>query len=318
MSIGVLSMSKELIKKIKKYDSIVIFGHLNPDGDCYGSEVGLKEAIKATFPKKKVYAVGSGFKPGVDLYGELDKVDDEIISKSLCIGVDFNTISRSEDSRLTNGLDLCMIDHHIKSEPFGSVQIIDNDAIACCEIITNIIIKEKLKLTTLGASALYLGIVTDSGRFQYNPKPRAFELAAYLLNYGVNMKQLYDRLYESDEISLKFKGYVYSHFKKTKNGVIYCVLPHSILSKYNMSGHKGAVFVNLLAGVKDCPIWVFFGEDEDGKTFVEYRSNKFNVQPIATMYGGGGHRFAAGCNVPSLEMHKEILKKLDNLIIEGK
>ena len=72
MSIGVLSMSKELIKKIKKYDSIVIFGHLNPDGDCYGSEVGLKEAIKATFPKKNVYAVGSGFKPGGDLYGELD------------------------------------------------------------------------------------------------------------------------------------------------------------------------------------------------------------------------------------------------------
>ena len=50
-------MFKQIYKKIKKYDSIVIFGHVNPDGDCYGSQIGLKEAIKATFPKKKVYAV---------------------------------------------------------------------------------------------------------------------------------------------------------------------------------------------------------------------------------------------------------------------
>ena len=311
-------MFKQIYKKIKKYDSIVIFGHVNPDGDCYGSQIGLKEAIKATFPQKKVYAVGTGFKPSVDLFGPLDEVSDEVIRNSLCIGVDFNTLARSEDKRIDTGLDLIMIDHHMKGEPFGSIQLIDNDCIAASLIIATLIKETKMKLTTVGASSLYLGIVTDSGRFQYQPvDSHLFEICSWLVTFDIDMNRLYDRLYETEELSLKFKGYVYSHFKKTKHGVIYCKLPHTVLKKYNLTGHRGAVLVNLLAGVKGHPIWVFFGEDEDGKTFVEYRSKGLNVQSVAIQYGGGGHLRAAGCNVPSLDMADEILQKLDELIIKG-
>lgn len=312
--------SKELFKKIEEYDSIVIFGHLNPDGDCYGSQVGLREAIKETFPNKKVYTVGSGFKPGVDLFGPMDEVGDEIIANSLCIGVDFNIITRSEDQRIGNGLDLCMIDHHIISEPFGSVRIIETEMIAASEIITKFIIENNMKLNLIGASSLYMGIVTDSGRFQYQPITKnTFEMCGYLSSFGIEMKRIYDRLYVADEASLRFKGYVYSHYQKSEHGVIYCIFDKETCKSFGYSGHHTAVLVNLLANVKDCPIWVFFGEEEDGKTFVEYRSGGINVQQIAVQYGGGGHLCAAGCNVSSLEMAHEIIQKLDDLIVqEGK
>ena len=246
----------------------------------------------------------------------MDEVSDEIVANSLHIAVDFNTIERAEDKRLGTGLDMIMIDHHMKQAPFGSIQLIDNDSIAASQIIASFIMEMGFKLDVIGASCLFMGIVTDSGRFQYQPTtPRTFEIASFLVGYGVNLQELYDRLYVTEESSLQFKGYVYSHYGKTEHGVIYCKLTHDVLKEFGMSGHTGAVFVNVLANVKNCPIWVFFGEDEDGKTFVEYRSNGINVQQVAIQYGGGGHLKAAGCNVPSMDMADEILQKLDNLIV---
>lgn len=313
-----MNTSKLFYKKIKENDTIVIFGHVNPDGDCYGSQIGLKEAIIATFPTKRVFAVGSGFAAGVDLFGAMDEVSDEVVKESLCIAVDFNAVNRSEDNRLTTGKDLIMLDHHMKGEVFGSVQIIETEKIAASEIIANFIIENKMKLTYKGASALYMGIVTDSGRFQYQPiTAETFKICSYLTSFKIDMKRMYDRLYVVDETSLSFKGYVYSHYEKTKKGVIYCKLTKEVLSQFGYDGHRGAVMVNLLAGVKDCPIWVFFGEDADGKTFVEYRSNGLNVQQVAVAFGGGGHQCAAGCNVPSMDKVPEILKALDKVIEES-
>ena len=138
-------MYKAIKNIIEKYDSIVIFGHINPDGDCYGAQIGLRQAIKETYPDKKVFAVGSGFKPGLDLFLPMDEVSDEIVANSLHIAVDFNTIERAEDKRLGTGLDMIMIDHHMKQAPFGSIQLIDNDSIAASQIIASFIMEMGFK-----------------------------------------------------------------------------------------------------------------------------------------------------------------------------
>lgn len=87
-------MYQEVWNKIKAYDSIVIFGHVNPDGDCYGSQIGLRQAIKDNFKEKDVYAVGSGFPRLAPLLGELDCVEDEVIARSLAIVVDTSNRDR--------------------------------------------------------------------------------------------------------------------------------------------------------------------------------------------------------------------------------
>ena len=81
-------MYKEIWNRIRSYDSIVIFGHINPDGDCYGSQIGLKNAILDNFQDKKVFIVGTGYPKLFSLMGSLDQVDDDTIKNSLAIVVD--------------------------------------------------------------------------------------------------------------------------------------------------------------------------------------------------------------------------------------
>ena len=78
-------MFEQITKKIEEHDSIVIFGHLNPDGDCYGSQVALKAILKKHYPNKNVYIVGSGLPNFYHILGKMDEVSLETIQKSLAI-----------------------------------------------------------------------------------------------------------------------------------------------------------------------------------------------------------------------------------------
>ena len=75
-------MFEELRKLIEQHDSIVIFGHPYPDGDCYGSQIGLRDVLRLNYPNKKVYAVGSGLRRYFDFISRMDVVDDEVIKNS--------------------------------------------------------------------------------------------------------------------------------------------------------------------------------------------------------------------------------------------
>ena len=92
-------MFEAIISKIEQYDSIVIFGHLNPDGDCYGSQIALRNILRTRYPEKQIYCVGSGLKKFFDIIGKMDVVSDEIIVQSLAIVLDSNDINRLEDQR---------------------------------------------------------------------------------------------------------------------------------------------------------------------------------------------------------------------------
>ena len=111
-------MFEELRQIIEANDSIVIFGHIFPDGDCYGSQIGLRELLRLNYPNKKVYAVGSGLRRFFGLMGEMDKVSDDVIKNSLAILVDGNDCSRMEDARVSTAKEFIKIDHHIENYRF--------------------------------------------------------------------------------------------------------------------------------------------------------------------------------------------------------
>ena len=93
-------MLKNIIELIEKHDSIVIFGHVNPDGDCYGAQVGLREIILALYPKKKVYITGTGYPRVFTILPKMDKVSDEVIENSLALLVDANDLARMKINAL--------------------------------------------------------------------------------------------------------------------------------------------------------------------------------------------------------------------------
>lgn len=305
-------MFEKIYEKIEKANSIVIFGHENPDGDCYGSEIGLKDAIISTWPHKKVYAIGSGLPYLFDRLGKMDKVSDEIIKNSLAFVIDFNIISRAEDKRITLAKEFVKIDHHISPTEFKEgIEVKDTTSSSSAQLVLEMVEESKMKLTKNGAEALYVGLVMDTGRFLFlEQDARSFSTALKLVRYGVDTKSLYNLMYQTDESSIALKGYIYSHYKKTKNGVMYLVLDDTTIKHFGMVSNEAAGSVNLLSNIKGYPIWAFFLDLGNGKMRVELRSSSIPVQPIALKYGGGGHANAAG--ISSCEYSQDLIDKIVN------
>lgn len=315
-------MFEEILKQIEKYDTIVIFGHDYPDGDCLGSQIGLRESLRLTYPQKKIYATGSGIRRFEPIVGKVDDVSDDIISNCLAILLDGNDLSRMEDQRIVKAKAFAKLDHHVENGKFkeGPFVVIE-EANSTCEIVLDFIRKCNLKYNSIVCNALYLGILTDSGRFQFiEDFPKAFKDAAWLCENGANPKSITRVLQATNEYSIAFKGYVFTHYKKTKGGVIYCHLTGDELGKFNLSINKSATMVNLIGNVIDYPIWAFFCEDNEHVCKVEFRSSDYTVQPIAVKYGGGGHKQAAGCTILDFneKILNQILDELDSLIKKEK
>lgn len=312
-------MYKEIWQKIIEADVITLFGHVVPDGDCYGSLLGLRNLIKASFPNKQVYALGSGLPKYFDFVGKMDEVDDDVIHSSLAIVLDCANLARVEDQRIRDAQKIIKIDHHQLQEHFGEIELIDNDMISTTEIITELAVSLGLPLSKEAALPLFLGMITDSGRFLYQPiRHETYSLAGELVKTGINIKTLYDMMYEVDEKILRFKGYIFSNYKKTRNGVVYLTIPKDVVHDHNLDYNTCASLVNSLSGIPGSPIWVFFSESDSGEVRVEFRSKGIPVQPTATKFGGGGHLQAAGCKLDTLEDYILVVNELDKVLKENK
>ncbi len=313
-------MFERIVELIEKYDSIVIFGHLHPDGDCYGSQIGLRETISMAYPSKKVYAVGSGLPDFFERLGAMDIIDDSIIENSLAILVDSNDLERAEDKRIYHAKAWCKIDHHIDTGHFNEgPYVLIEDANSTCEILVTLIEEQHFPMNKRAAEALYLGILTDTGRFQFvKDFPAIFRTVGRLCQQGVEPRALNTILTMTSENSMRIRGYVFTHYKKTEHGVIYCVLTRDVLDKFNLEGPQAANMVNLISNIKKYPIWAFFCENPNGTLGIEVRSNSATVQPVCASHGGGGHAHAAGVTLPhfSEENINMILRELDEVNIE--
>ncbi len=313
-------MYSKIIELIEKYDSIVIFGHINPDGDCYGAQVGLREIINYLYPNKKVYITGTGCPRFFSVLPHMDRVSDEVIENSLAILVDANDLPRMEDSRIFNCKAWCKIDHHIDTNSFTEgPQVVDTNANSTCDMITGLAMNLIVPLTPIGATALYLGIVTDSARFQFVTNyEQSFERAKYLAKHGANIEILNTILAKTDERSISAKGYIMTHYKKTKGGVIYIIYSKEKLHRLKLSANAASNNVNLLGNIEGYPIWCSFAEYEDGRVRVEIRSNGPEIQPVAARVGGGGHAHASGAQLKSLDYGQidAILQDLDNTLAD--
>lgn len=313
--------TKQILKKIKQYDVITIYGHVNPDFDCYGSSIGLREIIKDNFKNKKVYALGFGPTAMFDRLSPYDTVDDETIKQSLAIIVDCSEIARISEPRITLAKEVLKIDHHIESVPFNDLKWVDVESIACAQMIAEFAMHYHLKISKLAAEALYLGICTDSGRFRYAPtNAKTHRIVAHLYDLGIEPKTMFDILYQSDAAYVKYQALLVSKFKMTKNNVIYCFADPKDYEQFNLKYEQVSKNVNVIGNIIGCPIWTLFTRSPEDVIRVEFRSNGLNIQEIAKKYGGGGHKCAAGARLEgwSWDECMKIINDLDALAEQNK
>ena len=309
-------MFEAIISKIEQYDSIVIFGHLNPDGDCYGSQIALRNILKLQYPNKQVYCVGSGLKKFFDIIGKMDVVSDEIIARSLAIVLDSNDINRLEDQRAWKARDFAKIDHHIDTHTFHEgPEVIDDNATSTCELIYRFAKENNLEIDLIAGSALYLGMMTDTARFQFaNNFVRMFEIARDLCALGVDPILLNKTNNLVPEITLTIKTFIYSHVTKDPRGIIYAIATKKEREQLGVTSAQICGNTSLLSYVTGYPVWFVASETDNGGMQVEMRSSTFDIQKIAMHFGGGGHTFAAGFTYK--KFGPEVINELLDLFAE--
>ncbi len=308
---------EQIFEKIEAYPSIVIFGHKNPDGDCVGSVMGLKKELQYLFPNKKVYGVGTHPSYLPSWIEKSDEVEDSVIENSLAIMVDLSDLDRVEDQRILKAKEIVCFDHHIQQDKEYNFLVHREELAPSATFILAKVFLEKYKVLTKDAATyFYIGLVTDSGRFQYDSKPETFNMASTLVSYGVDTKKIYNDLYRQNSTDLKFRAFVYNNYKFSGK-VTYITIKKEDYLSIGLTSNNAAGKVNLLALLDDHPIWVSFLEQEDGKIRVEYRANgEYNVQKTAVEFNGGGHFSASGCLLDDFSKVDDVLASLNRLGIE--
>ena len=308
-------MYEEALELIKQYDRIVVHRHTRPDGDAIGAQTGLCALIRDNFPEKKVSAVGDapgryGFVPG----SAPETLSDEDFGGALSIILDCSASSLVSDGRYALAARTLRMDHHLFCEKLCDVEIVDTSAESCCGMMADFAAESSLTVSPQAATALFCGLVTDSGRFRYDSTDgKTFRRASLLANAGADIGFVYSGLYTESYENVRRRAEYVLKIKFTGNGTAYLYntaeeLAASGSNPYGIS--RG--MVGVMADLRGIDKWVNFTE-ADGQVLCEIRSSVYNINPIAVKYGGGGHAKASGCTLKDREEAMKLLADLDAL-----
>ena len=311
-------MFQELLNEIKNHRTIIIHRHKNPDGDALGSQLGLKCIIKENFPDKTVYVVGDsaghyGFMEG----STMDEIADEVYTDALAIVLDTSARHLISDERYLTAHRTARMDHHIFVEKICDVEVTDTSYESCCGLVTDFALQCGLRLCPCCAKALYTGMVTDSGRFRYDSTTaQTFRLASALMEQKFDTNEIYRNLYADDFSKIRLKAQFVLKIRFTDCNVAYIYTTKEELAELNVDTFTvSRGMVGTMSDIRGVDIWVNFTETEQG-VLCELRSGKYNINPIAVKYGGGGHAKASGATVASKEIAMQMLSDLDALTKE--
>ena len=254
---------KQIVKKIKEYDEIVIARHIGPDPDAIASTIALRDLIKLNFPNKKVYAVGSSVSR-FKYFGSLDKVDENTLTNALLIICDVPKFDRVDSANKDKYNYTIKIDHHPCDEIVSDLELVDETSSSTCQLITELVYSTKLKIDKSIAEKLFMGIVSDSDRFLLSyTTPKTLLLSSKLLNdYNFELMPLYNNLYERPISERKFESYIIDNMTITENGFGYIKITDEIINEFKVDAGTASNMVNDLNFIKELKVWAFSSYDE--------------------------------------------------------
>lgn len=310
-------LMKSILEKIKSYQRIIIFRHYRPDGDAVGSTKGLQRILQLSFPEKEIYLQNSDYCDYMAFLGKEDEpIDESLYESALGIVVDTGTADRASNKKFSLCKEIIKIDHHIDIKPYGDISWVEEERSSSCEMIAKFYeaFRDELVLDKEGATYIYTGMVTDSGRFRYRSvSGDTLRLAGMLLDFGIDTDRLYANLYLDEYNALKFKAYVYNNMKMTDNGVVYIYVDRRMQKRFGLTNEQASNVISSLDSIRGSLIWLAFidGKKGDDTIRVRLRSRFVTVNTLAEKYSGGGHDCAAGATVHSKKEMKALIAEAD-------
>lgn len=310
-----MDIVKEILTKIKAYQTIIIHRHQRPDPDAIGSQVGLAEILRESFPEKQVFQVGCSVE-GLEFLAEMDEVSDETYQEALVIVTDTANSPRISDDRYRLGAELIKIDHHPNDDPYGDLVWVNTKASSCSEIIADFyhLNQDELLMSNNSARLLYAGIIGDTGRFLYpSTTPHTLEVAAELMTYDFNAGQLNRELEQIPMNVAKLAGYVYQNIEVDEYGAAKVILPQALLNEYGIVDSETAAIVSIPGMIDEVLAWGIFVEQPEGYYRVRLRSKGPVINTLAKKHHGGGHPLASGANAKNQKEINEIYSEIKQL-----
>jgi len=304
--------AEDILNIIEKYSTIVISRHRNPDPDCIGSQITLRNIIKKKYPKKNVYAVGMKA-AHLKYLGPLDELTDINSKKALAIILDTPDKKRVDSINVEEYAYSIKIDHHPFDHKYCDYEVIDSSASSVCEMILKLCTLLGITLSEEDSERLYTGVVSDTERFlQSYTNDKTFKSAAKLIeNPDVDINKIYNNLYLRPIHDYRIMSYIYNNVKITENGFAYIKLPRRWLEHNNVNTQIVGKIANCLNYIEEIIAWCIITE-EPNELRLSLRSRGPVINEIAKKYGGGGHKYISGVSLKTEKEVKNIIKDLDN------
>jgi len=309
-------MLKSIYQKIVEFDTIVIARHIGVDPDALGSQFALKRSIEATLEGKKVYAVGNKSSK-YNYFPKLDKFEKKD-EKVLLIVVDTPDKKRIDIANIDSYTDIVKMDHHPFIEKFSDYEMIKTEASSASELVLEFIKENGMKITKEIAEYLFMGIVSDTNRFLFNTTSKTFEIINDLIvNYNLEIENLYQNLYMRPLCEIRLQGYIAQNMKVTENGLGHVMITNDLMNEYGVDASSAGNMINNFNNIEEVIVWVTISEDVKNNVIkFNIRSRGPVINTIAEMYNGGGHKFASGARVKTMEEKDQLLKDLDEICKE--
>jgi len=298
---------KQIAEALQKYDNFVITAHVDPEPDALGSELAVIELLKAL--KKRAVIIND--EPVPEEYTFFEGVSHirykfaKNMQYDAAIVLDCPNTARTGKVRslLENTEYIVNIDHHISNEKFGNLNWVNPEASCTAEMIYMLYKFMDVEMSKKVALYIYTAILTDTGSFNYsNTSGVTHEIVSELIGYGIKPYEISRHVYGNKNFQdVKLLGDVISTLKLALNGrFAYMVCTQRTLKKNKSAASATQDFVNVARSVKGVLIAVMIREESGKRNSyrVSLRSRgSVSVNRLALRFGGGGHKYAAGCTI---------------------
>ncbi len=319
---------KKFFEILSSSKNIFITGHVHPDADVVGSALAIYLFVKKKFENKKVDIIFRDKYP--EWLNFLPKIEKIKVCKCVSKRYDLGIILECSDiSRMGGILDIGQlnfivnIDHHLNHSGFytNKLNFIHPEYASCAEIIFDIFKNLNFEIDYDIAKCLYVGVVTDTGKFQWsNTTQHSFFTAYQLLSYGLKPYEIYKNLYRRRSYNgMVLLGKTLSKMKILKiNGIQVGIM--SISYRMFKSTKTSAVdtedFINFPMDIFGTKIAILFREDKPGIVKVSFRSDGIDMEGIVRHWNGGGHKYACGATVEGKidKVEKEVVGYLKKVL----
>ena len=303
-----MNSSAEITRAIRGAKHIVITGHIRPDGDAVGACLGLARSLNnagftTTVLDLEPLPERCRFLPRPGECRSSENFD--FAATDLIIVLDSGSLDRSPEfvAARKDSIPVINIDHHISNTEFGRLNLVEPAASSVGEILCRLLPEAGFEITTPAAEALWVSIVTDTGRFSYsNTTAATMQAAARLLQTGIRSHDINHELYNSVPLrQIRLQGRAINNLTIHENGKLaLTTISESDFTELGCTPADTEEIVNIARNIENVSAAVFLYELSDkNETKVSLRTAEpYDAAELCRSLGGGGHARAAGCTMP--------------------